>query len=227
VLFPLLEGLLRVWAWLLHRYVHYERHGPLFEYIREGRPCIVALWHQDVFPLMLDLFRYTPGYPSYFMVSHGRVGRIGTLFLNVYEIECVAGSRSRRGVEAVRELTRRVREEPRAVFLMADASRGPSHRARWGAVYLARDTGLPIIAARAWGDNLVILERTWMRLALPKPWGRAVTMSGDPLWIPAAAKEEVDLDAYRLELERRLEALVARADAWVAKLDRGAPARSP
>jgi lysophospholipid acyltransferase (LPLAT)-like uncharacterized protein len=201
-----------VWAWLVRRYVRYELRGPLFEFIREGEPCIVALWHQDVFPLMLKLSGYTPSYPTYFMVSHGRIGAIGARLLNLWGIECVAGSRSRRGIEAVRELTRRVREERRSVFLMADASRGPPRQGRWGAIYLARDTGLPIIAVRAWGDNLVILRRTWMRLALPKPWGRAVLLSGEPLRIPAD-----------VELERRLEALVARADAWLVELQRGAP----
>lgn len=222
LLFPLLGGIVRVWAWLMHRYVVYERQGPLFDFIRENRPCIVALWHQDVFPLMFELFRYTSTYPSYFMVSHGRVGNIGTYFLNLWDVECVAGSGSRRGVEAVRELTRRVQAEPRSVLLMADASRGPARQARWGAIYLARDTGLPIVAARAWGDNLVILKRTWMRLALPKPWGRSVVLSAEPLGVPPDTEEGEALDVYRLELERRLEDLVARADGWFA--DRGTAA---
>jgi lysophospholipid acyltransferase (LPLAT)-like uncharacterized protein len=103
---------------------------------------------------------------------------------------------------------------------MADGSRGPPRRARWGAIYLARDTGLPIIAARAWGDNLVILERTWMRLALPKPWGRAVVLSAEPLVVPGDAGEGEALDRYRLELEGRLQTVVARAEAWLAE---GAP----
>jgi lysophospholipid acyltransferase (LPLAT)-like uncharacterized protein len=219
--FPILTGLVRIWEWLLRRYVHYELRGPLFEFIREGRPCIVALWHQDVFPLMLKLFEYTPSYPSYFMVSHGRVGAIGTHLLNLWEIECVAGSRSRRGVDAVRELTRRVREEPRSVFLMADGSRGPPRKARWGAIHLARDTGLPIVAVRAWGDNLVTLRRTWMDLVLPKPWGRAVLLSADPLVVPADAGEGDALDRHRLELEERLERLVADGDAWLAESAHG------
>ena len=56
-----------------------------------------------------------------------------------------------------------------------------------------------------------------MRLALPKPWGRAIVLSADPLVVPADAGEGDALDAYRIELERRLETLAAGADAWLAE----------
>jgi lysophospholipid acyltransferase (LPLAT)-like uncharacterized protein len=159
------------------------------------------------------------------MVSHGRIGTLGTYLLNLWDIECVAGSGPRRGIDAVQELTRKVQEQHRSVLLMADGSRGPPHRARWGAIHLARDTGLPILAARAWGDNLVILERTWMRLVLPRPWGRAVVLSADPLLVPADARDRGALDRHRLELEARLASLVAHADAWLAEGGReGCPA---
>jgi lysophospholipid acyltransferase (LPLAT)-like uncharacterized protein len=198
----------------MRRYVRCERHGPLFDFIREGRPCIIALWHQDVFPLMFELFRYTREYPSYFMVSHGRIGTLGTYLLNLWHIDCVAGSGPRRGIDAVRELTRRMQNQRRSVFLMADGSRGPAQEARWGAIYLARDTGLPIVPVRAWGNNLVILRSTWMRLALPRPWGRAVVLSADPLVVPADAGREESLDRYRLELEGELASLVVHANTW-------------
>ncbi len=77
LLFPLLGFVFRTWWRLIKRTVSYDRRGPLFDYIKEGKPCIVAMWHQDVFQLMFDLFKETPSYPCYFMVSPGRVGTIG------------------------------------------------------------------------------------------------------------------------------------------------------
>jgi len=162
---------------------------------------------------MFDLFRYTPSYRSLFMVSPGRMGTIGTYFLNIWGIGCVAGSRAAKGREAVARLSRMAAETGSAVFVMADGARGPARVARWGAVHLARNTGMPIIAARSWGDNLVILKRTWMQLALPKPWGKAVVMSAEPIFVPASA-DKAHLEACRRELETRLTALADSASAY-------------
>ncbi len=213
-LFPLLGVVFRAWFWSVRRRVVYDRRGPLFEFIASGRPCIIALWHQDVFPLMFELFRYTPErYPAYFMVSHGRIGTGGTHLLNIWGIQCIAGSGSQAGIAAVNELAERVRARPRAVLLMADGSRGPACEARWGAVHLAGRSGLPILAVRAWGDHLTIMKRTWMRLALPRPAGRMVFLSAQPLYVAADA-DKPELERCRRELEARLNAMVGAAERY-------------
>jgi len=209
--YPVAGAAVRLWWRLGQRGISYERRGPLFEYVRRGEPCIVALWHQDVFPLMFELFRYTASYPAMYMVSGGRIGRIGTYFLNLWNVECVAGSSAGHGIDAIEELARRAKVERKSVFLMADGSRGPARQARWGPVYLARDSGLPVIAARAWGDNLVVLRRTWMQLALPCPWGKAVVVSGEPIYVPHDA-DKTALDAARRTLETRLNDLGHQAE---------------
>ncbi len=214
LLFPVVGVLVRVWMWLVRRGVTYDRRGPLYSYMQAGKPCIVALWHQDVMVLMADLFRFTPSYRPYFMVSDGRMGTFGSYLLSLWGIGQVAGSGPKHGVAAVKELGERARSEQKGIFIMADGSRGPARHARWGALYLARDTGLPIIAARAWGDNLVVLERTWMRLALPKPWGRSVVLTSAPLSVPAQAKSKTELEPYRAELESRLNAMADAAEAY-------------
>jgi lysophospholipid acyltransferase (LPLAT)-like uncharacterized protein len=50
-----------------------------------------------------------------------------------------------------------------------------------------------------------------MQLVLPKPWGRAAVLSAEPVYVPADA-DKAALEAARVELERRLEALAAAAD---------------
>jgi len=215
VLFPLAGWLARAWFRALHRWTRSERHGPLAGWLAQGRPCIVALWHQDVFPLMFDLFRDTPGRRCLFLVSGGFAGELGSHLLGLWGIECVPVSGAGGGPAAVDELARRLRERPGTAFLMADGSRGPAREARWGAVHLARQTGLPLVAARAWGDNLVVLGRTWMRLVLPKPWGRMVVVSSEPLAVSPDADRPA-LEAARAALQQRLDAAVEEAEARLA-----------
>jgi lysophospholipid acyltransferase (LPLAT)-like uncharacterized protein len=220
--------LIRAWRALVQFGVRYDRRGPLFDFIAQGRPCIVALWHQDTFPLMFELMRYTrrKRWPAMFMVSHGRVGTQGGYLLGLWDIECVSGSGRTHGIQAVDSLAEIARVEQRTVFIMADGSRGPACQARWGAVHLARDSGLPIVAARAWGNNLMTLENTWMKLVLPKPWGRAVVLSAEPLTVAADA-DKSDLEAARLELEGRLNRLAADARRYVAEGPQVADAYGP
>ena len=214
-LFPFLGIILRIWVWLFHRNVTYEIRGPIVHFIRQHRPCIIALWHQSVFPLMFELFHHTPTYPTLFLVSKGRIGTIGTYFLNIYGIECVSTAIGKK--DAVYELAEGAIKTGKSVFLMADGSKGPNREAKWGAIYLARETRLPLIAAHAWGDHLIILKKTWMKLALPKPWGRSTVLTAEPIYVPKTSDKEV-LESYRRELETRLN---NTADALVAHFDEG------
>jgi hypothetical protein len=175
------------------------------------------MWHRDPFPLMFQMFRHTSYYPCLFMVSHGRIGTLGAELLGMWDVGCVHGSRQDRGIAAVTELAARARKEGGSVFIMGDGSRGPNRQARWGPVYLARDAGLPLLALGTAGTNFVTLKSTWMKLVLPKPWGRTVVMSSEPIIVPPSAKTKEQLEPYRLELEQKLNEMGAVADDYLAK----------
>ncbi len=202
--FPLLGMIFRIWVFAVQLGVKYELRGPLSAFIRQGKPCILVLWHQSVFPTMFELFRYTSGYPTLFMVSKGRVGTVGAYFLNIFNIECVSTAAGKK--DAVYELARQANQTDKSVFIMADGSKGPAREAKWGAIYLARETGLPLIAAHAWGNHFITLKKTWMKLALPTPLGRSIVLTAEPLYVPKTADKEA-LEGYRKELELRLNTL--------------------
>jgi lysophospholipid acyltransferase (LPLAT)-like uncharacterized protein len=199
---------LRLWVWSVQRTVRVDRRGPAFEYIRDGKPFILTFWHEDVLIFMFEMVRSFRTSPVVFMASPGRTGDLGTYLLNLYGADAVAGSGSLKGREAIERLTRRVRERPQSVYILADGSRGPNQELRWGSLHLARDTGLPIIAGRGWASHRVTLPWTWMRLALPLPWGRGVALTAEPLFVPADATKE-DLRGCHAELQRRLDELVS------------------
>ena len=76
-------------------------------------------------------------------------------------------------------------------------------------VFLAKITGNPIIpfhieAARHW------TTRSWDRTQVPKPWSAVGIAIGEPFPVPADIDDE-GLEAYRVELERRLATLETRA----------------
>lgn len=203
-----------LWYFLVTRLTRVHRRGTFWEYLRQDRPCIVTLWHEDAFTTSFEYVRHTrAGYRSLAMVSAGRIGMGIGYLVTLFGMTPVHGSRRRKGVKAVRRLTEMVREDPRSVYIMADGSRGPSREARWGAIYLARDTGLPIIALRGWCDRAIILEKTWMKLALPLPWGRRVVLSSEPIFVPADA-DKAELERKRAELERRMNDLADASVAW-------------
>ncbi len=224
ILYPVVGAFCRSWVWAIQRGVRHEHRGPLFDFARGRRACIVVFWHQDVFPLFFDIIRILPEWRPLFMVSPGRTGSLGLYLLKMFGIECVTGSSGSKGWAAIEELTHRAKAEGRPIFLTADGSRGPTQVARWGALNIARGSGLPIIPARGWTSHFLTLHRTWMKLALPLPWGRGVVLSGEPITVPGSAPgntegnetEENDiveiLEPYRQQLQASLDALVDGAN---------------
>ncbi len=221
--YPLVRVLGRLWCFSMHHFVRSDRRGPLFDYIKREQPCIIAYWHQDSMPLLFELIRYTRGYPCSAMLSRGRIGDFSANLLAPWHFRFARGSNSGGGKQALLQLTQDARDDGRALFCTVDGSHGPARHARWGAIHLARDTGLPIVLARAWGTNLTVFEKTWMKLGFPRPWGRAVFLSEGPIRVPSNATDD-QMEAIRSDLESRLNRM---ADASVAYFETGSEAATP
>lgn len=216
LLYPLVGWFALGWRWLIQRTVRIDRRGAAFSFMQRREPFIFTYWHHDQLPVLFEVSRAFSYMPPLYMLSPGRTGALSASVLDVVGVKTVAGSGSNKGWEAIDILTRRVRRWPQSVFLLADGSRGPDQELRWGAVNLARDTGLPVIVARSWGNNLFCLRWTWMKLAipLPRPWGRCVVLTSDPLWVKPDATLE-DLAEARRELQSRLDAMGEAAHACI------------
>lgn len=223
LLYPLIGRIVLAWVGAVNRRAKIDRRGPAFEFIRDGKPFIFTFWHEDCLALLFEMSRGLRQSPHLFMVSPGRTGNLGAYLLSLFDVETIAGSGSAKGINAVNRLGRRYRRKPSSIYILADGSRGPHQEMRWGALYLARDTGLPIIAGRAWSDSLFRLKRTWMGLALPLPWGRTVVLTSEPLYVPPDIEKE-ELEVHRADLQRRLDEL---AQASLDYFEKGKSAADP
>jgi lysophospholipid acyltransferase (LPLAT)-like uncharacterized protein len=118
------------------------------------------------------------------------------------------GSTSSGGKRALLQLVRAMKAGRPAGFTL-DGPRGPARVAQPGAVWLASATGNPLLpfhleASSAW------TARSWDRTQIPKPFSTVALAVGEPLYV-APGGDAATLDAARLELERRLAALEAKA----------------
>jgi len=142
--------------------------------------AIGVLWHRDLL-LAAGVFRDTR---IHVPVSRSRDGdRISAAMTHLGFPNPPRGSSSSGGRSALRALLRRARAgEP--VVVMADGPRGPARKAKYGVIWLAHQSTLPLrpIALSA---QWAIPFRSWDRMRLPLPWSRVVCHFGEPLPIPA------------------------------------------
>lgn len=219
LLYPPLKLGTHAWIGIVHHGLRWTESGPFRGFIERGEPAIVCMWHQDVLNTTIYLAAQAPRYPMTFMVSDGRAATLGSYMLGGYGLRLLAGSKHEAGgrVGVVERLAEECRSSGCSAIITGDGSRGPACEARWGAVHLARDTGLPIICMRTWLSRQWLLRFTWCDMALPwfLPGGRAHAASGAPLYVAADANKAA-LEDCRLELTRRLNDLIPVAETAVS-----------
>jgi hypothetical protein len=175
---------------------------------RESGPVIFCTWHNRLALslLMYEEYARRRGQPPRLaaMVSASRDGGVLARVLEHYGAQPVRGSSSRRGPQALLELTTWA-ERGYDLAITPDGPRGPCYVVREGVIALAQVTGLPVVPA---GYELRGKFRlnSWDRFLVPLPFGKAVLKLGEPFHVPReltdGAREE-----WRRHLEDQLKAL--------------------
>jgi lysophospholipid acyltransferase (LPLAT)-like uncharacterized protein len=171
-------------------------------------PVIFCLWHNRL-ALSLILFRRyvqarQPQRKMAALVSASRDGGMLARVLELFHVEPVRGSSSRRGPQALRELVS-AGERGRDLAITPDGPRGPCYVVQEGIVSLAQLTGMTIVPASfylSWKWQL----KTWDRFQVPLPFARCEVQLGQPLRIPREASGE-ERERLRAELESRMRAI--------------------
>ncbi len=171
------------------------------------RSCIFAFWHNRIF-LMPYLFRKhwrtRQRKRVAVLVSASKDGEKLARVLSKFDLICVRGSSSRRGKEALRELTRLI-EEGYDVGITPDGPRGPKYHCQDGVISLSQMTQAPIIPV-SYDLARKITVNSWDNFMIPLPFTRATLRIGSPLTVPADAGD-AQCEQKRLELENVLKTL--------------------
>ena len=171
-------------------------------------PVVFALWHNR---LVLSAVAYRRfGKPSRpnprlaAMVSASKDGGFLSAILECFRIQPVRGSTSRRGRQALLELTSWA-ESGYDLAITPDGPRGPRYVVQDGVTSLGQLTGLPILPF-TYNLNWKIQLRSWDRFQIPLPFARCDMRLGPPIHVPREATDE-QREALRRQLEQSLQNL--------------------
>lgn len=191
-------------------------HPTAAEAVKSG-PVIFAIWHNRL-ALSVMLYkrackafrtagRWTTTRPQMAaIVSASRDGGVLAAVLERLGVQPVRGSTSRRGSQAMLELTTWA-ERGYDLAVTPDGPRGPREVVQEGVIALAQLTGFPIVPVSytlGWKYTL----HSWDRFQIPLPFARCNVMLDEVLRLPQSpASGAAEREAARLELERRLRAI--------------------
>lgn len=190
----------RLWCASI-RYTEINRQA-IEKTTRLGKPVVLSLWHDELFPLIYlkrDLNIIT-------VVSRSRDGDYLSWVLQGMGLETARGSSSRGGLGALLAAARRMREANLCACITVDGPRGPRHRVKPGAVFLACRLGAPIVPIRLFMDKAKVF-RSWDRFQLPLPFSRVTMVCGEAYVPQGDGRDAESLERECRELEKRLEGL--------------------
>ncbi len=121
-----------------------------------------------------------------------------------FRVQPVRGSTSRRGHQALRELTTWARRDY-DLAITPDGPRGPCYVVQEGVIALAQLTGRPIVPV-SFNLKWKIQTKSWDRFQIPLPFSRCEMIFGQPIRVPRGA-DEAEREKLRLELENGLKGI--------------------
>jgi lysophospholipid acyltransferase (LPLAT)-like uncharacterized protein len=203
----------RLGAWLIHllvrsvsatlRYRWDDRTG--FFGVSSPQPAIYCTWHNRLALSMAAYYGYarkhnpTKGIAA--MVSASKDGAFLAAILECFQVQPVRGSSSRRGAQALLELTTWA-EQGYDLAITPDGPRGPCYQVQDGVMSLAQVTGLPIIPV-SYDLNWKWRAKSWDRFVIPLPFAKCHVILGKPVRVPREAADD-ERERLRRTLEQNL-----------------------
>jgi lysophospholipid acyltransferase (LPLAT)-like uncharacterized protein len=191
--------------------VRYENFGRVREIVDKHQGAILVSWHGRTL-IPANIFR---GQGFWALISLSRDGEVQNHIFRRFGYQTIRGSTGRGGVRAALQLAKKISEGGVLAFT-PDGPRGPTHKVQQGTIFLAQRSGRPIVPLGISARPRKLLP-TWDSYMIPMPFGRALFVVGEPMWVPAdlddAGKQRAadELEAAINACEQRAEALLGLA----------------
>lgn len=186
-----------------------RRHvGRFYDNLEKYGSVIFVAWHgrMPMLPYFWDRRKTLKA-----LVSPHRDGLLISGLLRRFGIGHIDGSSNEKASQAAVNLMRELKNGT-TIAIIPDGPRGPGMTMSMSPFYYAQKTGKPVIGVTYSIKNAKILEKSWDRMLLPKPFNRGICAVTEPLFIPAEADKD-ELEEYRRRFERELNDLTWNIDA--------------
>lgn len=187
---PLLYQLTKLWFHSL-QYTEEGREAVDDLFHTQKTPPVFALWHDELFPLLhlvRDLQVVT-------VVSQSNDGELLAQVLGRLGFATARGSSSRGGVKALLKASRLMRKGYCGA-VSVDGPRGPRHKVKEGAIFLANRTPAKIVPTRVFMSNAKVFEKAWDKFQLPYPFSSVRIVFGEPY---AVSEGKLDTETMAME----------------------------
>lgn len=182
-----------------------EDGSGLFNGAAPEEKLIFAIWHNRLALSLILYGRYVQRFDRSrrmaAMVSASRDGGMLARILELFGVEPVRGSSSRRGARALREFNT-FAERGLDLAITPDGPRGPRYQVQEGVILAAQLTGLAIIPASC-HLNWKIQLKSWDRFQIPLPFALCRVKTAEAMRVPRELSDE-DRATLREKLEQTM-----------------------
>ena len=178
-------------------------------------PKIIAFWHGRQLMMPFLCLRVFPKNERNIvtLISQHSDGRIIARAIEKLGLRSIAGSSTRGGAKAFKELKTKI-DQGYHVAITPDGPKGPANKVKPGVVQLALQSGATVVPV-AYSAHSKWKLSSWDSMIVPKPFTRGVYAIGDPLEIPKQASES-ELEKFSARIETSLNEITEIADQHVA-----------
>jgi hypothetical protein len=166
---------------------------------------LYCLWHDAVLGVIFSRrARNMAG-----LVSRHADGSLLADAMQAVGVVPIRGSSRRGGAAALRQMMEAAAEYH--IAIATDGPQGPRHVVKEGLVYLASQTGRPIVPAAFSAQSAWRPRGRWTDMVVPRPFSRTYIVVGAPINVPPGLSRE-ELEPYRQQVQRGMDEVTHEAE---------------
>lgn len=166
---------------------------------------LYCLWHDAVLGVIFSRRAHRMAG----LVSRHADGSLVADAMQAVGLVPIRGSSRRGGAAALRQMMEAAGDYH--IAIATDGPQGPRHVVKEGIVYLASQTGRPVVPAAFSAQSAWRPRGRWTDMVVPRPFSRTFVVIGAPIMVPAGLSREA-LEPYRLQVQRAMDAVTDEAE---------------